>query len=677
MAGGTVGWHFLDVESGLVPDESSPSILPGEGKGRIVVLAATPFAMKDGWAARAATTIAGDWAREGLQIFLMDLGLEGPSLHDALDLPNEEGIADAFLFGASIQHIARPAMDGRFFFAPAGSRPGDPGEVLAHPRWNDLAGGFSEAEATLLLFLPVDTPGSDRILSRATDIVFFSAQGESAERHLGPASIKVVANIGPVGSPPEEIPQEDRPERPEEEAGVFPGPGEEEIGALEEVGLPEGEEHDVQDVREEPAAEEPETQEAPLREGETPSPFDFSGEFELAEGFGDDWGGEDAQETIPDAQETIPQGEGEADHEAEEVDTHAPVHWEPEPEGEVEPELEADSLQGFGSDLTMGSSLADHPEERTTKGAPDFGAEFVELADEDHETGAPGEFGSDLVQGADFGDPTPDVPPPAERPLEDTQPPEDLPPSAPPGKPAPEPPREPRKRRPAPRKPFPFGKVAAVVLVVGILGAAVAAGLGYIDIPGLSSLQSRFGDIPDPPLTLAGPQPNEEILQYSLVLFRYEEAELQDASEMLNALRARQPDLLFFLAPEEEDGELFYTLMAGPAYDRIEAEELRGPISQVLTREDPEAWAVRETPRGFYLGERETLADAEEYMRSLSMEGVHPYILHVTYPDGAEAFEVMAGAYQGVLDARPLQLILRDHGLRDLPLIERRGRLPE
>lgn len=646
MAGGTVGWHFFDVESGLVPDESNPSILPGEGRGRIVVLAATPFAMTDGWAARAAAEIAKSWSVAGLQVVLMDLGLENPSLHEVLNLPNEEGVSDAFLFGASIRHIARPAMDEAFFFAPAGSAPGDPEEVLGHPRWNDLAGGFSEADATLLLFLPSGIPGAAKILSRATDVLFLAAQGESPDRHLGPASIKLVANIGPVGSPPEEGLEDAEPED---------GPEKEVISSL------------GADPFGEPAAVMEETEKTPEDSGLNSS-FDFGEEFELAEGFG--------EQDIPEAEEESTELPA-----VEEIPGVEALEGEEEPglslAGDLDPgeEPEPQVSQGFGDDLTMGASLVGDGEEETKGVVPDFGAEFVDLGgEEDLESG--GGFGEDLVQGADFGAPAPggeleEVPPePAAG--EEAFSAEDAATAT-----VPEAPKEAPKRRRPPRKSFPWGRVAVTVLLVGIMGAALGTATGFLDVPGFTFLRDYFGEIPDPPLTLAGPQPNEEVLRYSLVLDIYDEGELEVATEMLGILRTRLPELLFVLAPGEEEGQRIYTLMAGPAYDRLEAENLRGPLADVLIREDPDSWAIRETPRGFYLGERETFPEAQEYLESFSAEGVYPYILHVTYPDGTEAFEILAGAYDGVPEARPLQMILRETGFRDLPLIERRGRLPE
>jgi hypothetical protein len=654
MADGIEGWRFLDVESGLLPDESAPSILPGGGKGRIVVLAATPFARTDGWANRAGVLIAGEWAREGLRIFLMDLALEDPSLHEAIGLPNGEGVSDAFLFGASVQHIAKPALDNAIFFAPAGAPPADPEEVLGHPRWNDLAGGFSEADATLLLFLPTDIQGAGKILSRATDIIFLAARGESADDHLGPASIKVVTTLGPLGTP-------------------------------------------FQGDRETDAAMGLETEDAapaePYEGLLASSDFDLEGGLELAEGFGveEPEEGFSFEGEVPfHAEEAGAESEGAG----ERVSSQGPTDAEKDsavyaPEEEAV-EADVEQVPGFGKDLVMGASLADQMEagdddsvdgETVHQKAPDFAADFVDLPSSDplsDGTASGGQFGEDLVQGPDFGtspmggsevgisEPSAPEPPPFEAPR------------APPRE-VPEPSRRKPPRRKPPKKRIPWGLLAGVGLALAVLAAAIGTALGYLDVPGFAAVRDYFSEIPDPPLTLAGPQANEEVLRYSLVLFTYGEDELADARELLDALQDRLPELLLTLVPSEADGLPVYTLLAGPAVDRVEAENLRAPIAEVLVREDPASWSVRETPRAFYLGERGTLAEAEDYLQSVTTGGLEAYILHVTFPDpeGSESYQVLTGAFAGVRDARLLQLTLEELGFRDAPLIERRGRLPE
>lgn len=690
MADGIEGWNFFDVESGQLPDESAPSLLPAGGKGRIVVLAATAFARQEGWASRAAVLIAGEWAQEGLRVFLMDLGLEDPTLHQVLGLPNGEGVSDAFLFGASIQHVAKGALDNAIFFAPAGAPPGDPEEVLGHPRWNDLAGGFSEADATLVLFLPTEIPGAGKILSRATDILFLAARGESVDTHLGPASIKVLTTLGPLGTPDtgaddsRDQGEEGEPEAPEGEVGLEMMDG---VDATLDT-----------------------------------SDFDLEGGIELAEGFGtEDPPPDDGIEVAPDSDlglGELPQATEVPDDPPSDAEAVSPEVLDspigeisgelPDPEAVEEPAEAAPEAvddpamaepsldSGFGADLQMGADLVEEVQstlESAADGsdekpfAPDFGADFVDLPPADGlvPSGAPeGDFAGDLVQGPDFGAPV--EPPPIGGEPPTPAPPAlgEVPPSPAPEAPEPERRRPPRKK--APRKKIPWAGIGVVALSVGILGSAVGTAMGYLDVPGFTFLRNMFSEVPDPPLTLAGPEANEEILRYSLVLFTYDQDGLQSGMQMLDALQERLPDLLLTLVPGESGGEKTYTLLAGPASDRVEAEDLRGVVAEVLTREDPASWSVRETPRAFYLGERGSLRDAQDYLDSVTGGEVYAYILHVTFPttegadpeaEGSESFQILSGAFSGVQDARTLQLILRDRGFRDAPLIERRGRLPE
>ena len=650
MAGGIVGWQFFDVESGQLPEETAPSILPGGGEGRIVVLAATPFAQKDNWAARATVAIARDWSEQGLSVFLMDLGLEAPSLHQVLELPNDEGVSDAFLYGASVQHIAKPALDEAIFFASAGTAASDPEEVLGHPRWNDLAGGFSEADATLLLYLPTDIPGAGKILSRASDIVFLAAQGESEDTHLGPASIKVVSMIGPLGSPPEEIPEEALAPEP---AGVVDG--------SEDLGL-------GGETLEEPPAE----------AEEEDTGFDFGGGLELADGFGEvALDEEPPEEGVPDEDEAS--GEDALDF---------GVALEPAAEVGGEGEEEETHDLGIGDDFTgelevEGSAIVE--EDMPGEGPPDFGADFVDLPSDDEGGGdfAPagveeeGEFGGDLVQGPDFGGPGPDeagvgveagIPSDTQEASRESE-------EAPAGEE--EAPRPPPKRRAPPKKKKPVGLYATLIIVLAAVAAVGGTAFGFLNIPGLTVLQEYTGSIPEPALTLEGAQLTGTPMRYSLVLFDdYGETDLAQAQEMMGALEDARSDLLFFLVPEAVEGTLTYFLMAGPAATPLDAENLRGPLGEVLSREDPSAWEVRETPRAFYLGRFPTLDEARSDLSTIEADGIDAYILQSTLDDGTEAYVIFSGGFMGAEDALRLQILLRRSGFPEAPLIERRGVFP-
>ena len=109
----------LDLDSGHEPVE-----------GRVVVISATRTVRDRGWAPRAAVEMARGWASQGARVFLADLSLEDPEIHSVLEAGNLEGVSDSLLYGASIQRVARPADDGAFFVATAGTAVADPSLVL-------------------------------------------------------------------------------------------------------------------------------------------------------------------------------------------------------------------------------------------------------------------------------------------------------------------------------------------------------------------------------------------------------------------------------------------------------------------------------------------------------------------------------------------------------------------
>lgn len=331
----------------------------------------------------------------------------------------------------------------------------------------------------------------------------------------------------------------------------------------------------------------------------------------------------------------------------------------------------------------MPTSQRDEPES-PLKDAPDFGAAFVELPGLDvqaeiPEPGDPVEV--DLVQGPDLGMARPEAPSPTEA-VPDPKPAREVAPAGR-GRTGGVPPasgrrKPPPRRRPPPKKKLTRRRMVGGVVALGLVIIAGGTAAGFLNVPGFMWLQDWFGEVPYPDLTLDGPQPIEPVLRYSLELATYREDEFALALEMRNTLRSRLPDLLFSLTPVERDGVVSYILHAGPAVDVVDAENLRGPLGDVLTREDPDEWPIRTTTRGFYLGERETLEEARDYLESVESEGAVGYIIYVSYPDGSEAFEILSGAFEGVDSARWWQLALHDeYGFRDVPFIERRGRAPE
>jgi hypothetical protein len=232
-------------------------------------------------------------------------------------------------------------------------------------------------------------------------------------------------------------------------------------------------------------------------------------------------------------------------------------------------------------------------------------------------------------------------------------------------------------RRKARKKVFTTGRVSLGVVILAILSALVGTARGVFDIPGLMWLQNMFYEIPPPTLEIQGRFAVGPILRYSLQLKTYEEDELGLAIEMRDALRGRDPQLLFNLSPMLIEGAVTYVLYAGPAADAVEAENLRGPLEGIFAREDPESWRPVVTPRAFYLGREGTLEEARELLASVEARGALAYILRTTYVDGTAGFEVLSGSFETAEEARWWQEDLHRKGFEDLALVDRRGSPPE
>ncbi len=185
------GWvpPVLDLDSGHEPVE-----------GRVVVISATRTVRDRGWAPRAVVEMARGWASQGARVFLADLSLEDPEIHSVLEAGNLEGVSDSLLYGASIQRVARPADDGAFFVATAGTAVADPSLVLDHPRWTGMTHGFMTAGVTLVLYLPLGMPGSGSMLARGTHRILLARPGEVLDELDEGSDDRIIAVLGPDGT---------------------------------------------------------------------------------------------------------------------------------------------------------------------------------------------------------------------------------------------------------------------------------------------------------------------------------------------------------------------------------------------------------------------------------------------------------------------------------------------
>jgi len=172
----------------------------------VVLLLAGPAAHRTGWSTRAALALARSLARRGRRVLLADLGLEDPTLHDAADVPNLEGLADVFLFGTRLADVGRPLDPaGLLLFVPAGAYVPDPAGALADPRWESLLAEIAADGRTLLAYAPTDTPGLDALARRAAAAILAAAPDEEAGALAAlPPAVRVLAVLGPARAAPAE-----------------------------------------------------------------------------------------------------------------------------------------------------------------------------------------------------------------------------------------------------------------------------------------------------------------------------------------------------------------------------------------------------------------------------------------------------------------------------------------
>ena len=134
-----------------------------------ILLLAGPAARRDGWSAQAAIALADRYAARG-RCILIDLVIEGGELHELLGADNTEGIADVFLFGASLRHVVQKPQGHGFEFAAAGA-PGDTATVLEHSRWGRLLGEQEREGVTLLLYVAADSKGLEQMSRRVRNAI--------------------------------------------------------------------------------------------------------------------------------------------------------------------------------------------------------------------------------------------------------------------------------------------------------------------------------------------------------------------------------------------------------------------------------------------------------------------------------------------------------------------------
>lgn len=166
----------------------------GPEHGRLVEVRASSGARHKDWAVHAAVAIAGNWASRGARVLLVDLCFDEPHLHRAFNSGNLEGISDAIEYGASLRRIARPANDGSFWVATAGTPVANPRRLLHRPAWHHLLATLVERGVMVVTYQAAESP----FHPRGTPSIVLACKGEPMGV-LGRVGLRdAIALLGPA-----------------------------------------------------------------------------------------------------------------------------------------------------------------------------------------------------------------------------------------------------------------------------------------------------------------------------------------------------------------------------------------------------------------------------------------------------------------------------------------------
>lgn len=196
--------------SGALPSALEPAITESDNPILLLVASDTGDA-----ALRTAIALAEARGANGQETVLADASTQRARLHELLGVENLEGLADVFLFGASVERVRTRPSSVSFDFIPVGAYVPEPAAVLESSRWNRIARELVSEGARMFVFVPGDSPGLGLLSKRAGQAVLIG-DAESTARaaaRLDP-SCEVEAVVDPTGAagavpPAEEVAHEE------------------------------------------------------------------------------------------------------------------------------------------------------------------------------------------------------------------------------------------------------------------------------------------------------------------------------------------------------------------------------------------------------------------------------------------------------------------------------------
>lgn len=148
------------------------------------------------------------------RVAIADLVGDAAPLRDAVvgDDDDPHGIADSFLYGVSLNRIAKPIdATGNVFLMPSGTEAVALEAVYRNDRWRKLGAGFQQVGALLLVVAVRDVPGFDAL-----------CQYVGALLPVGESVAPTIANVQTlwIAPPPPRVEEVRKVERAREEATV-------------------------------------------------------------------------------------------------------------------------------------------------------------------------------------------------------------------------------------------------------------------------------------------------------------------------------------------------------------------------------------------------------------------------------------------------------------------------
>jgi hypothetical protein len=160
------------------------------------VVALVPVTDLRGWAAEMAWEVAQAAARGGRRTALVDCFVDAPTLHAVAGSPNNEGLVDAFEYGASLNRIVQQQPEANLYFIPSGTFTPDPQGLMANPRWRRLSAGFRHEEALLLLYVAPEHLGG--LAAEPDGVIVLAPLGLDTAAVEAPALLEAIGRGMPL-----------------------------------------------------------------------------------------------------------------------------------------------------------------------------------------------------------------------------------------------------------------------------------------------------------------------------------------------------------------------------------------------------------------------------------------------------------------------------------------------